>query len=82
MLEDEWTKVVKSAKKRSASLIFSSRNYSIYKSTLGSTKMTSILIIYYNIIIKACYFPSRWMSILNVMIEKGSRPTLGKLHII
>ena len=49
---DDWTKVVKQSKKRSASSIFSRHTYAVYKCALGSERMTNILVIYYNLIIK------------------------------
>ena len=55
----EWIKVVKAAKKRSLSSIFSGRNYTMYKYTLESHHMTALLVNYYNLIIKYCFFLSR-----------------------
>ena len=82
MTEDKWIKVVKLAKKRSASSIFSSYNYSICKCTIGSTKIIKILTIYYNLVIKTCYFLKIWMRILDIIIEKESRLTIRKLYTI
>ena len=48
---EEWTTAVLRAKKRSASLIYSLQNYAIYKCALSSTRMTTVLVIYYNLII-------------------------------
>ena len=79
---NEWIRVVKSAKKQSVSSIFSSRTYSIYKCTLSSDRMTNILVNFYNIIIKACYYPTRWLDIIDIMIEKGKDPMLRKLQTI
>ena len=44
--------------------------------------MICILTSYYNKIVKTCYYPKRWLSILDVMIEKGKGPRLGKLQTI
>ena len=55
--EEEQKNVVMKAKKRSASLIFSNRMYAVYKSALESIRIIQILVKYYNIIIKQCYYP-------------------------
>ena len=52
IISDEWTKTVKKAKKRSASSVFSKRIYSVYKCALGSDKMTSILVTFYNAVLR------------------------------
>ena len=79
---DDWTKVVKQSKRRSASSIFSRRTYAVYKCALGSERMTNILVTYYNLIIKNGYFPKRWLNILDAMLGKGKGMILGKLRII
>ena len=48
--DEEWIRVVKKAKKKSASLIFSKRTYSVYKCALESSIMTRILVKFYNIV--------------------------------
>ena len=65
--------------KKSALSIFSLRSYSIYKCTLGSETMTSIFIQFYNMIISKYYYSNRWLSILDIIIEKGKGLILGKL---
>ena len=37
---------------------------------------------YYNTLINNYYFPNQWLDILDVIIEKGARPILGKLCTI
>ena len=44
--------------------------------------MIALLVNYYNLIIKHCFYPSRWMKILDIVIEKGKELILGKLRII
>ena len=44
--EEEWEVMVKKAKLRSASSVFSKRVYSVCKCTLESSKMTKILVIF------------------------------------
>ena len=41
-----------------------------------------ILIRYYNLIIKYRYYLTRWLKTLDVTIEKGKKPILGKLRTI
>ena len=79
---EEWKFVVGKAKKRSTSLIFSHRNYAMYKCVVGLERMNAILVRYYSMIIRQRYFPSRWLKILDIMIEKGKGPIVGKLRII
>ena len=57
--KERWSKVVKDSKKRSASLIFSKRTYSVYKCALGLEKMTLILVMFYRIVIKNRYYLKR-----------------------
>ena len=76
---DQQISVVKKAKKRSASLIFSQRNYAVYKCVIKSEKMNFILMKFYNTIIEQMYYPTRWLKILDIMLEKGKGPVLGKL---
>jgi len=80
--KEEWIKMVLKAKKNSASSIFSKRTYSIYKCSIGSERMTDILIDFYNTIIEIGYYPERWLNIIDVMLEKGKGPKLGKLRTI
>ena len=79
---EEWQQAVKRAKKRSASSIYSKRSHAIYKCALNSLRLTLVLIRYLNIIIKNQYYPERWMKTLDVIIEKGKGPVLGKLRTI
>lgn len=50
--------------------------------TLSSEKVTNLLIRYYNCIMRAGYYPDQWRRILDVIVEKGKGPILGKLYII
>lgn len=78
----EWEKVVRKSKKRSASSIFSKRTYAVYKCSLGSDRMTLILVSYYNIIIANGYYPKRWLKILDAILGKGKGMIIGKLRTI
>ena len=68
--------------KRSSSLISSNRAYPIYKCAINSPKINFILESYYNTIVKVKFYSTRWLKILDVMIEKGKSPTIGKLRTI
>ena len=57
--EGDWERVVKRSKKRSASSVFSKRTYAVYKCALGVERMTSILVGFYNVLIKNGYYPKR-----------------------
>jgi len=80
--EVEWKKVVTKAKRKSASSIFSQRTYSIYKCALDCDEMTRILLKFYNTIIKHRIYPNRWLKVLDIILEKGKGPILGKLRTI
>ena len=72
----------KKLKKWSTSSIFLNRMHTVYKYAIGSKRMIKILVRYYNIIIYQKYYPKRWLKILEVIIEKGKGPKLGKLRAI
>ena len=71
---------VKKLKKRSTSSIFSGRMYAVYKCAILNERMLNILLMFYNIILKQWYCPNRWLKILEICIEKGKGPLLGKLR--
>ena len=66
------------SKKRSTSSIYSLRNYTMHKYTLTSSRMTMIFITYYNLIIERQFYLSRWLKILDMMLEKGKGLVLDK----
>ena len=72
--------MVKQAKRRSASSMFSERNYSVCKCALESEKMTNMLMIFYNAMVRKGYCLKRWIKSLAVMLEKEKGPILGKLR--
>ena len=74
--------MVKRAKKRSVSSICSLRNYALCKCILGSLRITIMLVKYSNYTMNQQYHSQRWLKILNVIIEKGKGPVLGKLRMI
>ena len=78
---EEWAIVVKRSKRMSMSSIFSKRNL-IYKCTFLSNQITDILMKYYNIIIQKRFILSRWLKVLDDMLDKGKGLVLGKLRTI
>ena len=56
--------------------------YSVYKCAVELERITNILILYYNILLKNGYFPKRCLNILDVMIGKSKGMVLRKLQII
>ena len=73
---------MKKAKHKSASSVFSKRTYSIYKCALESTKMTNILVRFYNTVVRKGYYLKRWVKLLAVILEKEKGPIIGKLRMI
>ena len=79
---EEWIEVVKKAKKQSTSSIFSNRTYSVYKCALDNENMTNILVQFYNTLFTHRIYLKRWLKILDIILEKGKGPILGKLRTI
>ena len=80
--EDEWIRVVKKVKRKSVSSMFSKRIYSIYKCALESTKITNILVRFYNTVVRKGYYLRHRVKLLAVILEKGKRPIISKLQMI
>ena len=57
--ELEWETIVKKAKRKSASSIFSNRTYSVYKCALECNEMTKILVLFYSLLIKKGFYLKR-----------------------
>ena len=74
--------VVKEAKRKSTSSIFSKRGYSVCKCVLKSVRMVKVLVKFYNVIIKHKHYPARWLDMLDTMIEKGKGSLVSKLRVI
>jgi len=45
-------------------------------------EMTKILVLFYSVLIKKGFYLKRWLKVLDVILEKGKGPVLGKLHTI
>ena len=54
----------------------------MYKYSLESENIISILLQFYNIIILKEFYLHRWLKVLDVMLDKEKGPILGKLRII
>ena len=44
--------------------------------------MTSILVMLLNLFLKRCYYPNRWLKLVDTTLEKGKGPIIGKLRNI
>ena len=51
----------------------------MYKYSIESEILTKILIKYYNVIIQKEFYSTRWLKVLDVMLDKGKGPIIGKL---
>ena len=80
--EVEWEREVALAKKSSASSIFSNRTYTVCKCALPCKRLTATLVSFYNMLLKHMRYVKRWLNIVDMMLEKGKGPTLGKLRTI
>ena len=78
----EFELVVKEAKRKSTSSIFSKRDYSVYKCVLKSVRMVKVLVKFYNVITKHKHYPARWLDVIDTMIEKGKGSLVSKLRVI
>ena len=50
---------------------FSKRDYSVHNYAIYCERMVDVLVRFYNAMLKYNHFPSRWLNVLDVMIEKG-----------
>ena len=76
----EQIQVMRKTKRKSALSIFSQRTYRIYKCILESNEIMNILVTFYNIIIRKGIFPKRQLKVIDIILEIGKRPILGKLQ--
>ena len=49
---------------------------------LESSRMTKLLVKFYDSILKHEYHPNRWLDALDVMLEKGKGNTINKLRVM
>jgi len=73
---------VKRSKRKSVSSVFSRRTYAVYKLVNDNDKFLEVLLIFYNLVLQKGIVLKRWQNILDVILEKGKGPLLGKLRII
>ena len=72
--------MVKQSKRRIISSIFSKRDFSVRKCAMNCERMSKVLVRFCNMIMKHDHFPSRWLDVLDAMIEKGKRNKMNKLR--
>ena len=75
---NEWKQVVCGAKKRCTSSVFSMRDYSVHKCALENNVVVVVLAKFYNFVIQHNHYPSRWLKLVDIMLEKGKVPLLKK----
>ena len=49
---------------------------------LDRARMTMILVTLFNKFLQRCYYPNRWIKIVETTLEKGKGPIIGKLRNI
>ena len=54
--------------------MFSMRDYSVHKFALESDRVVADLVKFHSIVIKHDEYPSRWLKVVDVMLEKGKVP--------
>ena len=54
----------------------------MHKCALESDRVVAVLVNFYNIVIKYNHYPSRWLKVVDVMLEKGKGPRLKKSRIL
>ena len=79
---DDFVSVVRKAKSRSTSSIFSERTYATYKCLICFPKLTALYVKFLNLVIQKKHVLNRWLDIVDVVLEKGKGPRLDKLRII
>ena len=82
LAEEDFRTLSKQSKRRSASSIFSKRDYSVCKCAMCCERTVKVLLRFYNVMIKHNHFPSRYLDMLDVMIEKGKGNKINKLRVM
>ena len=82
LTEEEFRTVAKQFKRRGTSSIFSKIDYSVCKCVMNCERMAKVVARFYNEMIKHNYFPSRWLDVLDVTIEKVKGSKTNKLRVI
>ena len=60
--------------------MFSNRNDPIHECDLERERLTKIIVSYHNLLISNEQYPKIWANIVNIMLEKGKGPLVGKLR--
>ena len=58
------------------------KDYYVYKCALESNRLVSMLVKFYNVVITFNHYPSRWVKLVDFMLEKGKGPNLNKFRIL
>ena len=82
LIEEEFRIVVKQCKRRSDSSMFSKIDWSVCKYVMHCEILVKVLVRFYNLIIKCNHFTSRWLDVLDVMIEKVKGNIISKLRVM
>ena len=80
--KEEWRHIIIKVKRQSRSSISSKRNYAMYKYRLESEVLTNILTRYYNTIVQKEFYPTYWLKVLDIMLDKDKGLIIGKLRTI
>ena len=68
--------------RKSASSIFSKRNYSMHRRVLERKKITNMRVNYYDIITRNNFYPKWWLDVLDLILGKEKVPLLRKRRLI
>jgi len=79
---EELTTVIEKDKSRSASSMFSKRNYCVCKCAIFCDRMMNFLVRYYNATLRHQNYPDRWLDVLDVMLEKGKGNVVNELRVM
>ena len=82
MTLEDWKYAVKKSKRKSVSSVFSRRTCVVYELVNNNDEFLEVLLFFYNVVITKGIILQRWQNILDVILEKGKGPLLGKLRII
>ena len=62
--------------------MFSKRDYSVCECAINSDRMVKVLVKFCNVIIKHNHFLTRWLDVLDVMIEKGNGNKINEIRVM
>ena len=76
--EEMFALAVKRSKKQSPSSMFSGRRCAVYECAMLHERILNILLLFCNVILKHWCCSNRCLKLLEICIEKGKGPRLGK----